>query len=708
MQVSLVPSAVSSDTEDSSHPKMLTRTTWPLVLLVLGFPLWWLLGLSAILPILLAVPLLWQLAKKRSLATPKGFGWWLLFLVWMSASLFLLWANAPGAVPGGGFSRVLVFGYRFMWYLSCTVMLLWIINTKKEELSNALVVRLMGWMFIFVVAGGLLGVLAPRFEVTSLVELLLPESLRSNSLINSIAHPAAASLTNFLGRPEYRPIAPFAFANSWGSNFSLFLPFFILGWFSKRAGWRRVLGIAILALATIPVVQSMNRGLWASLGLGLLILLGYIAVRGPQRHRFKLVAAVVLTVLVGAVAFSISPLADTALERLDNAHSNERRSQLLTQTVLSTAEGSPVAGFGSTRDIQGSFASIAGGGTPDCPACEVPPLGTQGHIWLVIFSQGLVGAAFFLLFFLWQAWHFWRVQTALQLVGMSLLCFFALQMFIYDTLGMPLLTIMLGLGLMWRERYAALDPQDLPQLTGYFVLHRRQKIVLLSAMSCALALGVLWTSSRPAQYIAQTSLLLAPTPMYLSGTAGEGSRSITVDTEAALVLTQSTLDRVNAAYPELGNAEIRSAVSISATPNSRVLHLNYASTDKQRTTEVMSLIAEEYLAVRNEFLAQRKEQVLRDLQEQLMALSPDTPEQIEVDSLLDIDPELAREIELRDSLIDLTVSDTRAGEILRATTTSESKNQPEVVLVSLSLLGLLPALALQRRSKPRKSGAQMR
>ena len=99
----------------------------------------------------------------------------------------------------------------------------------------------------------------------------------------------------------------------------------------------------------------------------------------------------------GAVLWA-SPLGNLAEQRADNQHSNNRRGMLLTETVGSVSQGSPLVGFGSTRDVQGSFSSIAGGATPDCPACGVPPLGTQGHLWLVLFSQGWLGLAFFLLF----------------------------------------------------------------------------------------------------------------------------------------------------------------------------------------------------------------------------------------------------------------------------------------------------------------------
>ena len=49
--------------------------------------------------------------------------------------------------------------------------------------------------------------------------------------------------------------------------------------------------------------------------------------------------------------------------------------------------------------------TIGGGATPDCPQCSPPAMGTQGHIWLVLFSQGFVGAALFFWFLLRRFLH---------------------------------------------------------------------------------------------------------------------------------------------------------------------------------------------------------------------------------------------------------------------------------------------------------------
>ncbi len=434
--------------------------SWPLVVLIAGFPLWWLLGLSEIMVFVLAVPMALHLVGRRTVVVPRGFGWWMLFLLWVLAGLPLLFADAPNGVPDGGGGRVPVFVYRFIWYLACTTILLWVGNLSEADLPNRRVLRLLGWMFVFTTAGGLLGVFAPRFEFTSVVELLLPHGVTTSPFVKALAHPKAAEIQNVLGPDQARPIAPFAYANTWGSNFALTLPFFLVSWLGPDGGWRRRVAPVVLLLSSIPVIYGLNRGLWICLGLGAVVLAIRLAFLGRVWALFTLG----VTLVLGMALLFASPLGALLVERLNHGHSNGRRGELLMETVKSTVEGSPVAGFGSTRKVQGSFDSIAGGSTPDCGACGVPPLGTQGHIWLVIFSQGLGGLSFFLAFFYTQFAHYWRSRTVLQAIGTVILLFYAVQLFIYDTLGWPLFIIMIAIGLMWRERWrsTAGSPEGTP------------------------------------------------------------------------------------------------------------------------------------------------------------------------------------------------------------------------------------------------------
>ena len=70
----------------------------------------------------------------------------------------------------------------------------------------------------------------------------------------------------FLGYEQGRPSAPFSFTNEWGLHLALTLPFFVVGWFYRASLRRRLFGSGVLALLpVVPVVASLNRGLWLAL-----------------------------------------------------------------------------------------------------------------------------------------------------------------------------------------------------------------------------------------------------------------------------------------------------------------------------------------------------------------------------------------------------------------------------------------------------------
>lgn len=663
---------------------------WPLTVLLAGFPLWWLLGLSQLLPLALVVPMVLDLARRRPVRLPAGTGWLLLFLVCAAAGVLMLGVDAPGAVPGAAGTRVLVYAYQSSWYVACVVAFVWLSNTTQDEVPTRRVVRLLAWMFVVTVAGGLLGVLAPRFEITSPVEALLPGSLASNAFVESIVHPQAANLTTFLGREEYRPVAPFAYANSWGANFSIFLPFFVHAWLGRTAGWRRRLAPVVLVAAAVPVVYSMNRGLWAALALSL----AFVVVRAAFHGHRRLLVGVVATTVLGFVVFASSPLAERLEERLDNAHSNDRRSQLLTQTVTSTAEGSPVVGFGATRDVQGSFASIAGGATPDCPACGVPPLGTQGHLWFLVFTKGFLGTVCFLAFLLARARRHWRVRTGLETAAMVALACFLLELFVYDTLGMPMYALFLGLALLGRSAPdASQDATTLEELLGD--LRRRTLPLALTTVLGGVAGAGVATTAVP-QHSAQVSVLLAETPVHLDGRTATARRAetTTVDTEAALVLSSSTMARLEEAIGELPPG-IRDDVGVSAPPNTRLLTIEYRDVDRARAVLVAEELAQAYLLAREEHLAQRRQQVLHSLHEQLAEIQGLRSTRTAGGSGLD-------ETQLRQAIDNLTIASTSAGEPV-ANQVRRLSTQPEVPVTSGALLGLVAGLALITAHRPSRA-----
>lgn len=659
---------------------------WPLSLTLLGFPLWWAFGLSVIVPMAMAVVMADQLLRKRRLVLPSGFTLWVLFLAWLALGALVLFADAPGAEPGGGPSRLLVFGYRVAWYLTATVVLVWISNLRESELPSRWLYQLLGYMFVVTTFGGLLGVVMPHLEFTSPMEMVLPHGLRGNSLVQSIVHPAVADIQNVLGRPEARPKAPFPFANTWGSNLSLTLPFFLVAWFWQGRRWQRYAAPLVLLVATIPIVYSLNRGLWASLALGVVgVVLLQVRKGRPGPILITLVALVVVT-----VGFFASPLGTVFQERLAHQHSNDRRSELISRTVSSAFEGSPVVGFGSTRDVQGSFASIAGAATPDCSACGVPPLGTQGHIWGVIFSEGLVGAFLFLAFFVVAALRTWRCRTTTETLCAFVLAFFFLQLLVYDTLGLPLMTVMIAIGAVTREQVLT-GRRRHPQLLGPALARLRAwwPVLLVLTLVGALA-GAAVASQQPVYRATKVSILLAQPPVYLAPESGQDASDpgdVTIDTEAALVIARQSLARVVGTRDTTALNELSRRVRVTAAPNTTVLSIEVKDQDAQTSHDQADALARSYLLTRRDYLLKRRDQALELLREQLAELRPGTSRAAAARTA-------ASRERLEQGVTTILLTPVTAGTVIRTREPALVRRQVEIPVTTGAALGLAAGAVL--------------
>lgn len=420
------------------------RPGWQLWALYALFPLWWVLGLSHFIFLVLAVPMAWELVRRRPVLAPTGFGLWLLFLVVVASGALLLWVVPPGTVPVHGAGKLVTFTYRLIWYAAITIVALYVLNMPERELSTEKVMRLLGLMFVYTTIGGLAGLLLPNTSFPSLVELVFPVS---NDFFLSLVHPSLATTSDFLGYDQPRPSAPFSYANAWGNNLGLFLPFFVGSWLRRDAGWRRPVGAVVLVAAFVPIAYSLNRGLWAGLIAAVVLMAFRLALMG--RVRVLQVTAALL--IVGGVIFVASPLYDTVTLRVNTPHSDERRATVAEEVISKTVALSPVLGYGDTRAVSGSFASIAGAETPDCHQCEAPPLGTQGFMWRLIFTTGLLGAFFFLAFVVGQLVRFFSARDPVALVCCSVIFLGLLFSFVYDSLESPLFTMMIAIGLLNRR-----------------------------------------------------------------------------------------------------------------------------------------------------------------------------------------------------------------------------------------------------------------
>jgi hypothetical protein len=423
------------------------RQGWPLTALLVLFPLWWALGLGGVIVFILAVPMAVHLYRRGSVQVPPAFGLWLAFLVCVVASMALLGYNPPGTLETPASTRFVSVAYNLGGYLAATVVLLYAGNLTEEEFPRRRLVRQLGFLFCVIVAGGLLGVVAPRFHFTSPVELLLPGPVANNPFVQSLVHPAASQLQAVLGFEAPRPAAPFGFTNMWGNCLALLLGWFVITWLRGARPGRRLAGLLILALATIPVVYSLNRGLWIGLALAVV----FMAFRLATRGNLAAIAGIAAVAIAAAAVLVASPLAGLIQARLDNPHSNSIRTFTTVQT-LEVVEHSPILGLGSTRPALGSGNSIAVGRNADCPRCGNQTLGSNGQIWAVLIGQGYLGVVLYVGFFLRSLWVYRRDQSLIGDAGLLALVFSLWFLLVYNSLTMPLVISFLSIALLWRNR----------------------------------------------------------------------------------------------------------------------------------------------------------------------------------------------------------------------------------------------------------------
>ncbi|SDI84385.1 hypothetical protein [Nonomuraea jiangxiensis] len=415
---------------------------WPIGALLVGYPLWWALGFGGLSVIVLAVPMAVVLWRRRPVRVPRGLGLWALLLAGYLVSALMLGESPPGTYGDLGPGRMIGYVMRLALYVAVLVMVLYLGNLTERELPQLRLVRMLGVLFVTTVAGGLLGVFFPGFAFTSPVELLLPDWLAGNSFVQNLIHPTAAQTQKVLGFSLPRPEAPFEWANAWGSNVSVLVVWFVVGWWVYGGRRQKVFVAVSLALAAIPVVYSLNRGLWIGLGLAVL----YLIVRVGGRTRVVLCGAVA----VGALAFALSPLASLVTQRLDKPHSNDIRAFTVTAT-LAAATHSPVIGYGNTRNALGNHRTITTGRTQWCEGCGHPPLGSDGQLWLLIITQGFTGAALYVAFFLGAIRRHWRDRSPVGLAGVLVMGLVLLYMFVYDGLVTPLSLYLISFALLWRN-----------------------------------------------------------------------------------------------------------------------------------------------------------------------------------------------------------------------------------------------------------------
>ncbi|HVQ18501.1 MAG TPA: O-antigen ligase domain-containing protein, partial [Actinomycetes bacterium] len=431
------------------HRRRKLPASWPLFAALVLFPVWWIVGLGSFVFPIFAIPMATQLARRAVVKTPPWFGLWALFVGWSLLSGLMLNLTAPDTLPQSFGQAIDSFVLRSLQYLAATVVLLYVSNLTESELPRLRVIRWLGLLFIITLAGGYLGLAIPTLEWKSPVELLLPGPLSARRGLVSMVHPQVAQIQDVIGSANARPNAPFEFTNAWGNNLSILLMWFVVGFLIYATRKRRWWGAIAVLAAVVPVIYSLNRGLWVGLVLGLV----YVVVRLAIAGRPWLLGALAAAGVVGLLLIAVTPLGNVVQDRAAAGHSDQVRTSLAQQAVTG-ALASPILGYGGTRETVGSDESIAIGSTQDCPRCGNRTIGSTGHIWNVMFSQGLVGLVFFLGFFIATALHYRKDLTPIGLAGQTIVVVQLFYMTAYVGISSTLSLLMISIGLLWRNELA--------------------------------------------------------------------------------------------------------------------------------------------------------------------------------------------------------------------------------------------------------------
>ena len=357
--------------------------TWPLVVLFVVFPVWWILGISAftwcVIPIFMLIGLVWR----RRTRAPVAIFLWLAFTGWVLLS---------GLQLNSG-TKLVTFSYRLFLYVAAGVLFVYVYNLPRSRQLDIKVLRILTAFWIFVVIGGYAGILIGAHTFTAPIELVLPHGLRSQPFVKELVQPVFAEVQGFLGFPIPRPAAPFTYSNYWGGNVAVLTPVAIAAVVEAGRGARRKIIIAVLVASLVPMVFSLNRGMFLSLGIGIL----YMTLRLAQRGRFAALGSVLGLAALVAVILVATPLGHLMAASFSSTHGHSNSTRLsASQLALAGVRQSPIFGYGEPQAITGSSYQ--------------PPIGTQGQLWLVLYSNGIPAAVFFVGFFVVALWQTRRAR----------------------------------------------------------------------------------------------------------------------------------------------------------------------------------------------------------------------------------------------------------------------------------------------------------
>lgn len=406
-----------------------TLPRWPFTAMLAFFPLWWVLGFAEMAWIPLAGCMAVLMIRRGGIQVPRGFSIWLLFIVLMCASVI-------GIDTSG---RLIGFVYRALLYIAITVVFIYVYNAR-ETLTLRYMLGVFTLFWLWAVLGGFAGIVAPEFSFRTPLSYVLPQGLQANELIGEMV---VRRLTQY--NPDSwlaldpRPSAPFLYTNGWGNVYSITLPMVVAYLTVIPRGRRFWLLILAIPLSLIPAFLTLNRGMF----IGLAVAAAYLFVRFVLAGRLRAVALLSVIGIIAGIAAVALDVGSKLTDRVETSSSTEDRANLYEETFVRTLH-SPLFGYGAPRP---SFTDGA------------PSAGTQGHLWMVMFSHGFPALICFMAALAWMFVATIRGRSTAMLILNTVQLVILVEVFFYGVLPNGLILTFPAAALAIRElRSTALAP----------------------------------------------------------------------------------------------------------------------------------------------------------------------------------------------------------------------------------------------------------
>jgi hypothetical protein len=347
---------------------------WQAYALFALLPVWWLFGLAMFIWPLLVLPLVFALARRGGVRLPRRYGLWLLFVAWTLVTAL--------EVHGG--DRIAAYVWRESFYLAVTVLFVYVVSMPERLLPTRSLVNALATYWLFVTLGGYLGVFFPHFSAASPLEHVLPGAILRNPYVFEHVHLHTSEVQHFLGFAHGRPSTFFAYTNAWGSAFAMLTPFAIAAAMRARHPlWRYGLRAALL-LAVVPAIWSLDRGLWLSLGVGLI----YATLRFAQRGHARLLGGILASLAIAGMLVFATPLSGLVSARFSHKTGDKSRLER-NRAAVQESRQSPILGYGTPLKTNEAGKTV----------------GTESEVFLLLFSHGVPGL---FLFTSWFAYTLFR------------------------------------------------------------------------------------------------------------------------------------------------------------------------------------------------------------------------------------------------------------------------------------------------------------